>query len=81
MKDSATQIEEEVDKTKTELHRHKMEMNKLKDKLSRMDKNDPHYVSYVIGHIHIQKYSHMGCFYSIILVPTQDGANPTLWVE
>ena len=54
MKDSATQIEEEVDKTKTELHRHKMEMNKLKDKLSRMDKNDPHYVSYIIGFIHFQ---------------------------
>ena len=45
MKDSATQIEEEAEKTRRSMHQHKMEMNKLKDKLARLDNKDPNYVS------------------------------------
>jgi hypothetical protein len=45
MKDSATQIEEELDKTKTSLHKHKMDLARMKDQLSRMDNKDPNYVS------------------------------------
>lgn len=45
MKDSATQIEEELDKTKHQMHRHKMELAKMKDQISRMDNTDPNYVS------------------------------------
>jgi len=44
MMDSVTDIEEAMDQKKTALHRHKMEMNKLNNQLSRMDKNDPNYV-------------------------------------
>ncbi|KAL4219131.1 hypothetical protein ACF0H5_021713 [Mactra antiquata] len=43
MKDSATQIEEELEKTKTQMHRHKMDLARMKDQISRMDNTDPNY--------------------------------------
>ncbi|XP_060590560.1 centriolin-like [Ruditapes philippinarum] len=43
MKDSATQIEEELEKTKNSMHKHKMELARMKDQISRMDNKDPNY--------------------------------------
>ncbi|XP_053381516.1 centriolin-like isoform X4 [Mercenaria mercenaria] len=43
MKDSATQIEEELEKTKTSMHKHKMDLARMKDQISRMDNTDPNY--------------------------------------
>jgi len=45
LKDSATQIEEEIDKTKNSLHKHKIDVARLRDQLGRMDKNHPNYVN------------------------------------
>ena len=47
MKDSATQIEEERDKTINALHKNKLEVARLKDQLGRLDSNHPNYVSYL----------------------------------
>jgi len=44
MMDSVTDIEQAMDKKKSALHRHKMEINKINNKLPRMDKNDTNYV-------------------------------------
>lgn len=42
--DSVTDIEKAMDKKKSALHRHNMEINKLNNKLPRMDKNATNYV-------------------------------------
>lgn len=45
LRDSATQIEEEIDKTKNSMHQNKVEVARLKGQLERMDTKDPKYVS------------------------------------
>lgn len=45
LRDSATQIEEEIDKTKNSMHQNKMEVARLKGQLERLDPKDPKYVS------------------------------------
>ena len=47
MKDSATQIEEELEKTKNSMHKHKLDLARMKDQISRMDNKDPKYVSII----------------------------------
>ncbi|XP_078324889.1 uncharacterized protein LOC111125942 isoform X3 [Crassostrea virginica] len=43
LRDSATQIEEEIDKTKNSMHQNKMEVARLKGQLERLDPKDPKY--------------------------------------
>ncbi|XP_061184132.1 centriolin-like [Saccostrea echinata] len=43
LRDSATQIEEEMDKTKNSMHQNKMEVARLKGQLERLDTKDPKY--------------------------------------
>lgn len=45
LRDSATQIEEEIDKTKNSMHQNKVDVARLKGQLERMDTKDPKYVS------------------------------------
>lgn len=55
LRDSATQIEEEIDKTKNSMHQNKVDVARLKGQLERMDTKDPKYVSrraiYVTGYV------------------------------
>lgn len=57
LRDSATQIEEEIDKTKNSMHQNKVEVARLKGQLERMDTKDPKYVSrsaiYVIEYVSV----------------------------
>nr|XP_034299667.1 centriolin isoform X8 [Crassostrea gigas] len=43
LRDSATQIEEEIDKTKNSMHQNKVDVARLKGQLERMDTKDPKY--------------------------------------
>ena len=45
MKDSATQIEDQIDKTRNALHQNKMDLARLKGQINRVDSKDPSYVS------------------------------------
>lgn len=46
LRDSATQIEEEIDKTKNSMHQNKVDVARLKGQLERLDTKDPKYVSH-----------------------------------
>ena len=46
MRDSATQIEDQIDKTRNALHQNKMGLARLKGQINRVDSKDPSYVSY-----------------------------------
>ncbi|XP_056011092.1 centriolin-like isoform X6 [Ostrea edulis] len=43
LRDSATQIEEEIDKTKNSMHQNKVDVARLKGQLERLDTKDPKY--------------------------------------
>ena len=45
MRDSATQIEDQIDKTRNSLHQNKMDLARLKGQINRVDSKDPAYVS------------------------------------
>lgn len=49
LRDGATQIEEEIDKTRDSLHDNKVDVARLKGKLDRLDNKDPSYVSMNTG--------------------------------
>lgn len=45
LKDSATQIEDEIQKTQNSMHRNKVDVARLKGQLDALDTKDPKYVS------------------------------------
>lgn len=66
LRDSATQIEEEIDKTKNSMHQNKVEVARLKGQLERMDTKDPKYVSR--SAIYVIEYVTVSSVYSLNIV-------------
>ena len=66
MRDSATQIEDQIDKTRNTLHQNKMGLARLKGQINRVDSKDPSYVSYFRDlcwclHLILLKEGHLHC--------------------
>lgn len=66
LRDSATQIEEEIDKTKNSMHQNKVDVARLKGQLERMDTKDPKYVSRLA--IYVIEYVTVSSVYSLNIV-------------
>lgn len=62
MRDSATQIEDQIDKSRNALHQNKMDLARLKGQLNRADSKDPSYVSPLIFFFYTAFHSEMGKF-------------------
>lgn len=76
LRDSATQIEEEIDKTKNSMHQNKVDVARLKGQLERMDTKDPKYVSrraiYVTGYVTVSSVYSLNIVRNCFIRVTED---------